>query len=83
MKSDAVKRGLRNAHWPGRFEVMSREPLIVLDGAHNPGGCQKVSETLGSFDYDSLHLVVGAMSDKDHRGMADALPSADTVVTCE
>ncbi|WP_335999799.1 dihydropteroate synthase [Halorientalis halophila] len=78
-----IARGLRNAHWPGRFEVMGRDPLVVLDGAHNPGGCAAVAETLDSFDYDDLHLVVGAMSDKDHRGIAAALPEPDRVIACE
>jgi len=81
--TDELARGLRNAHWPGRFEVMGREPLVVLDGAHNPGGCAAVADTLASFDYDDLYLVVGAMSDKDHRGIAAALPGAEQVVTCE
>ncbi|MFB6141737.1 MAG: dihydropteroate synthase [Halorientalis sp.] len=78
----ALARGLRNAHWPGRFEVMAREPLVVLDGAHNPTGCGALAETLAEFDYDALHVVVGAMSDKDHGGMAEALPAPDHVVTC-
>jgi dihydropteroate synthase len=78
-----LARGLRNAHWPGRFEVMVRDPLVVLDGAHNPGGCTALAETLASFEYDDLHLVVGAMSDKDHAGMAGALPDAASVVACE
>ena len=77
-----VERGLAGAHWPGRFEVMDRAPLTVLDGAHNPGSCESVAATLTEFDYDDLHLVVGAMSDKDHAGMADALPRADHVYTC-
>ncbi|QLD86577.1 dihydropteroate synthase [Natronomonas halophila] len=77
-----IERGLRNASWPGRFEVMEQAPLVVLDGAHNPGSCEGVSETLGTFDYDDLHLVFGAMCDKDHAGMADALPTADHVYTC-
>ncbi len=77
-----VVRGLRGAHWPGRFEVMSREPLVVLDGAHNPGASAQVASVLDEFDYDRLHLVFAAMHDKDHRGMAAALPTPDTVVTC-
>jgi dihydropteroate synthase len=77
----ALRTGLRNAHWPGRFEVLSREPLVVLDGAHNPGGCASVADTLAEFDYDDLHLVVGAMADKDHPEMAAALPPAE-VWTC-
>ncbi|WP_226021708.1 dihydropteroate synthase [Halomicrobium salinisoli] len=77
-----LARGLRNAHWPGRFEVMSRDPLVVLDGAHNPGGVERVAETLGEFDYDELHVVAGAMVDKDVREMAGHLP-ADHVVACQ
>ena len=81
--TQTVSRGLRNARWPGRFEVMEQDPLVVLDGAHNPAGCRCVSETLDSFDYENLHLVVGVMADKDHRGIARAFESADTVRTCE
>ncbi|MFB6164217.1 MAG: dihydropteroate synthase, partial [Haloarculaceae archaeon] len=81
--TDDIARGLRSAYWPGRFEVMGREPLVVLDGAHNPGGCEAVAETLSTFDYADLHVVVGAMSDKDHRGMAAALPDPDSVIACE
>ncbi|MEF8856114.1 MAG: folylpolyglutamate synthase/dihydrofolate synthase family protein, partial [Haloplanus sp.] len=79
---DVIGRGLRSAHWPGRFEVVSREPFVVLDGAHNPGACAAVGETLADFDYDDLHVVVGVMTDKDHRGIAAALNSADRVTTC-
>jgi dihydropteroate synthase len=77
-----VERGLRNAHWPGRFEVMAREPLVVLDGAHNPGGCDGLAGTLSTFEYDDLHLVFGAMAEKDHAEMVAALPAADAVYTC-
>ncbi|WP_336361137.1 dihydropteroate synthase [Haladaptatus sp. ZSTT2] len=78
-----IARGLRKAHWPGRFEVMSQSPLTVLDGAHNPGACEVVADLLAEFDYDNLHLVFGAMSDKDHRAMVAALPTPDSVVTCQ
>ena len=77
-----IERGLRNAHWPGRFEVMGREPLVVLDGAHNPGSCAGTAETLDTFEYDELHLVFGSMADKDHAAMIGALPAADAVHTC-
>ncbi|MBX0321784.1 dihydropteroate synthase [Halomicroarcula sp. F13] len=78
-----LERGLRNAHWPGRFEVMGEAPLVVLDGAHNPGGLERTVETLDSFDYDDLHVVVGAMVDKDHAGAAEALSVADHAIACE
>jgi len=78
-----IARGLRNAHWPGRFEVMGRDPLVILDGAHNPGGVERTTETLSEFDFDDLHLVVGAMVDKDLRGVARAIDSVDHVVACQ
>ncbi|MDT3437151.1 dihydropteroate synthase [Haloarcula sp. 1CSR25-25] len=80
---DEIKRGLYNARWPGRFEVMGQDPLVVLDGAHNPGSCARTAETLATFEYEDLHLVVGAMTDKDQVGMAAALADADHVTTCE
>lgn len=81
--AETLARGLRKAHWPGRFEVMETDPMVVLDGAHNPGACDALGDTLAEYDFDDLYLVLGAMHDKDHTGMADALPTADTVYTCK
>ena len=80
---ETLARGLRGAHWPGRFEVLQRDPLLVLDGAHNPGGMERLTETLAEFDYDDLHVVAGAMVDKDHAGIAAALPEPAHVVACQ
>ncbi len=80
---DAIATGLRKANWPGRFEVMDDAPLTVLDGAHNPGACEALADVLAEFDYDDLVVVFGAMHDKDHAGMAAALPTPDRVVACE
>ena len=82
VSADVLERGLRSAHWPGRFEVMSREPTVVLDGAHNPGACEEAAAVLEEFEYDELHLVFAAMHDKDHRGMVEALPTPASAVTC-
>jgi dihydropteroate synthase len=76
-----LAEGLRRADWPGRFEVVGRDPLVVFDGAHNPEACAAVAETLDTFEYDDLHLVFGAMHDKDHRAMVAALPAAATTTT--
>lgn len=78
-----IERGLRTAHWPGRFEVLNRDPLCVLDGAHNPGACERLAATLSEFEFDELHVVFGALTDKDHRGMAAALPTPDHVIACQ
>ncbi|ELZ22042.1 dihydropteroate synthase [Natrinema limicola] len=83
VSASALARGLRSAHWPGRFEVIDTEPLTVLDGAHNPGACERLGETLATYDYDDLHVVFGAMHEKEHRAMAAALPTPEHVVTTE
>ncbi|WP_144924494.1 dihydropteroate synthase [Halorubrum salsamenti] len=78
----AVSGGLARATWPGRFEVVDTAPLTVLDGAHNPAACRTLAGTLAEYDYDDLHLVYGAMHDKDHAGAASALPATASAVTC-
>ncbi len=83
ISTETLVRGLEAAHWPGRFEVVSQNPLVVLDGAHNPGGAETTAETLSSFDYDDCHLIYGAMSEKDHAGTLAALPTATSVIACE
>jgi dihydropteroate synthase len=80
---DTIARGLRSAHWPGRFELMGREPLIVLDGAHNPAAIAELARTLQEFEYGELTVVFGAMHDKDHPSMVERLPEPDGVITCE
>jgi dihydropteroate synthase len=78
-----IAAGIRNVHWPGRFEVMARDPLVVLDGAHNPAACATLEGVLDRFDHDGLHLVFGAMRDKDHREMCRALPAVDRTFLAE
>ena len=80
--NDVIANGLRSADWPGRAEVMGDEPLVMLDGAHNPAACAQLRPILDTFDYDRLLLVVGAMHEKDHTAMAEALPKADIVYPC-
>ena len=82
LDATTLERGLRTAHWPGRFEVMETDPFVVLDGAHNPSACESLATVLDDFDFGALHLVFGAMHDKDHRAMVDALPDPDSVVAC-
>ncbi len=82
VSQETLATGLRKAEWPGRFEVVDRDPMVVLDGAHNPGGVEAVVETLESFEITDLHVVAGVMADKDVRGMARALSDVDHVVAC-
>jgi len=64
---------------PGRLEVITRAPLIVLDGAHNPGGAEALARTLTeSFTWSRMHVVLAVSSNKDVDGVIAALaPMAD------
>ena len=74
---DAIAAGLRSVTWPGRFEIMDREPVTVLDGSHNPGAAATIADLVGRYDYDDLHLVFAAMSDKDYGRMIESYPEIE------
>jgi len=78
----AVARGMRRAHWPGRFEVLGRSPLVVVDGAHNPPAADALLATMDErLGTARRHLVLGASVDKDVEGLlAGLLPGACTAI---
>jgi dihydrofolate synthase/folylpolyglutamate synthase len=70
---------------PGRFEVVGRQPLVILDGAHNPAGAQSAAITLDDFDIPGQRfLVVGLSRGRDPVEMLEVLAAEDTalVVAC-
>lgn len=77
-----LRRGLAAASWPARLEIMSREPMIIIDGAHNYDGAVCLRRALEElFDYNRLILVLGMLADKEReRVVAELAPLATTVV---
>ena len=72
ISQEAVLRGLKKAHWPGRFEKILDEPLFYIDGAHNEAGVKRLVETLEeTFPDDKFHFIVGMMQDKAYEAMLD------------
>ena len=74
----SIATGLRRATLAGRFEIRSTEPMIALDGAHNPGATERLTDLLSRYTYDNLHVVFGVMTDKDHERMIESLPAVET-----
>lgn len=67
---DNIYQGFAAAKWPGRFEIVSHSPIIVLDGAHNPSGAKALRLTLEAvFPNRDIVLVVGILADKDYHSM--------------
>lgn len=80
---EAVERGLARVRWPGRMEVIGRDPLVVLDGAHNRDSAERLAEGLREyFHYRQLILVVGVSKGKDLDGIADELAPLTARVIC-
>lgn len=67
---DAIDDGIKKTTNIGRMEIVSHNPCLLLDGAHNPVGIKKLAETIKKdFDYERLILVLGILSDKNIQEM--------------
>ena len=68
---------------PGRFEIVSASPVVLLDGAHNPAAMLELRQSLDSlFPLRRIVLLFAAMVDKDVQSMAAEIgPRVDVVVT--
>lgn len=70
---DLLRRGLLATSAPGRLEIVSREPTVVLDGAHNPHGARSAAVGVEeAFDFASTFVVVACLADKDVAGILEA-----------
>jgi dihydrofolate synthase/folylpolyglutamate synthase len=69
----ALRTGLKNTCWPGRMELLRREPPVLIDGAHNPQAAEALaSGVLKYLGGRPVCLVTGAMADKDAGRMAES-----------
>ncbi len=79
----AVKQGLAHVKWPSRFELLSRTPLIIADGGHNPDGIDAAVASIKTyFPRRRVLIVTGVMADKDYRYMAGRISEVADTVFC-
>ena len=72
----AIREGLRETKWPGRLELVSQTPRVLLDGSHNLAAIKNLRQELKkNFAYQNLFLVVGIMNDKTIKPILDQLVS--------
>jgi len=79
---DSIRGGLDRTVWPGRCEVITKNPLVVLDGCQNIASSIALKETIReNFKYKKLILVLGISNDKDIKGICRELGDlADEVI---
>ena len=71
---EAIREGLSAVYWPGRFEILSRSPLIIADGGHNPEGIDAAIESVKTyFKSERVLLLTGVMADKDYTHMVSRM----------
>jgi dihydrofolate synthase / folylpolyglutamate synthase len=81
----AIQDGFLRVNWPGRFEILRRDPTLVIDSAHNRDSAQRLRQTLDDYFPDTpVLLVFGASEDKDVQGiLAELLPRVNRVITTQ
>lgn len=78
---EEIKERIKSSTWKGRMEIVSRDPLIILDGAHNFDGIKRLVESLDNFKFKKLHLIMSILADKEHKKMLEEIASyTDEVV---
>lgn len=70
ISEEAVLQGMQEVKWPGRFEVISREPLLIIDGGHNPQGIEALAENIKEYlPGRKVIAITGVLADKDYGRM--------------
>ena len=83
ISDEALREGLATVSWPGRFELVAREPLFIVDGGHNPQCIEALVNNVRDYLGDrKLVILSGVLRDKDFNQMyKDMVPFATEMVT--
>jgi len=75
LEEEEMSRGLQQTRWPGRLEIVSPRPLVILDGAHNQEGMEALASSLDRLlpEGARLHLLFSGLADKPLSQMAKTL----------
>ena len=79
-----IREGLKNTKWPGRLEILKRNPTFLIDGAHNLQGAKTLAESIKKFKYNKLILGIAILKDKDVDHIVETIvPLADNIIITE
>ncbi len=83
VSESAIREGLAAVRWPGRFEVLSRAPLVIADGGHNPEGIDAAIASIKTYFGDTkVYLLTGVMADKDYTHMIARMATVTARAFC-
>ena len=73
-RRNILLEGLERTVWPGRMEILSEDPFLLVDGAHNPQGVAALAESLRqAYPGEQFLFVAGILADKDYEGMLEIM----------
>lgn len=83
VKEEAMRRGLQETVWPGRFSVIHKKPLFIVDGAHNEDAAQKLAKSIEFyFTNKRIIYIMGILKDKEYEKIINLTHSyADQIIT--
>ena len=74
ISQESIKQGLANTRWPGRLEIVSDNPLVILDGAHNLIAARNLAKFLAeNLSKRRITMVIGILDDKPYESMLKSL----------
>ena len=82
ISEEAIRAGLKEVSWPGRFHIVGRDPLFIIDGGHNPQCIEALVENIKDYLADRKIIVLaGVLADKDYADMfRPVMPFTDSFV---
>lgn len=81
ISSEDIYKGIQECFWPGRFEVVSDKPMVILDGAHNEASCEKLVDVVKElFPEKSVVLVLGFSRDKNKEAICKQLAKVSSKI---
>ncbi|HEY45275.1 MAG TPA: bifunctional folylpolyglutamate synthase/dihydrofolate synthase [Anaerolineae bacterium] len=85
VREDVIQKGFRETNWPGRFQILSTNPVLVVDAAHNRDSALKLRIALDDFfPGRQVTLIFGASADKDIPGMLiELLPRVSRLIVTQ
>ncbi len=82
ISEDNIRRGLAEAKWAARFEIINRDPIIIFDGAHNAQGISAAVESIKRYFDKRVIVLTGVLADKEYGKIATKIAEiADTTFT--
>lgn len=85
ISKNVVKKGLENARWPGRMEVIRENPMVIIDGAHNEESATAFTNFLPIIKKGAkIYMLISIVKDKDYNKIIDIImPYADGVIVTQ